>query len=327
MKAIKKAILLVGGKGSRLMPLTTNVPKPMLRIAGAPVTEHQIIKARDAGVTELVLATSYLADVFKPYFGDGSRFGINIKYAFEDQPLGTGGAIANAAEVLSLASDESIYIFNGDVLSAHDLLAQAELHNRNSAAVTLHLVEVDDARAYGCVPISNEGRVLDFLEKMDNPIAKTINAGCYIFTRTAVEEIPRAQVVSVERETFPQILKSGRPIYGYCNSDYWIDMGTPASMIKASRDLVMNPQISRATPQIQGESLISPTAKVHPNANVGAGSFVEDRVSIGENSHVLGSIIGADSIIEGEVFIENSYLAPHSRVKSGSKLQGEIFGF
>lgn len=327
MGLITKAILLVGGKGTRLMPLTTNTPKPMLRIAGAPVTEHQIVKAREAGVTEIVLATSYLAEVFKPYFGDGSRFGINIKYAFENEPLGTGGAIANAAEELSLTSDESIYIFNGDVLSSHDLKSQSKFHKKNSASVTLHLVEVEDARAYGCVPLAKDGKVLDFLEKMDNPIAKTINAGCYIFSSKAVEQIPRGKVVSVERETFPQLLNSGGAIFGYCDSDYWIDMGTPASMIQASKDLIMNPKISRATPEVKSGSLISPTANVHPNANVGAGTFVEDRVSIGDKSQIFGSIIGADSIIEGEVFIENSYLAPNSRVKSGSKLKGEIFGF
>ncbi|MFM7624569.1 MAG: NDP-sugar synthase, partial [Actinomycetota bacterium] len=138
MSSITKAILLVGGKGTRLMPLTTNVPKPMLRIAGAPVTEHQIVKAREAGVTEIVLATSYLADVFEPYFGDGSRFGIKIKYAFENQPLGTGGAIANAATELSLSPDESIFIFNGDVLSSHNLGAQADLHFSKGASATLH---------------------------------------------------------------------------------------------------------------------------------------------------------------------------------------------
>lgn len=327
MSAITKAILLVGGKGTRLMPLTTNVPKPMLRIAGAPVTEHQIVKAREAGVDEIVLATSYLADVFKPYFGDGSRFGIKIKYAFENQPLGTGGAIANAAAELALSSNESIYIFNGDVLSSHDLRAQSDLHFKKSASATLHLVEVDDARAYGCVPLSPDGKVLDFLEKMDNPIAKTINAGCYIFSSDALSRIPSGVVTSVERETFPLLLKSGGTIFGYCESEYWIDMGTPASMIKASSDLIMNPDISRATPQVRQERLVSPTANIHPSAKVAAGSFVEDRVGIGENSQVFGSIIGADSMIERDVFIENSYLAPGSRVKSGSKLRGEIFGF
>lgn len=327
MSRITKAILLVGGKGTRLMPLTTNVPKPMLRIAGAPVTEHQIVKAREAGITEIVLATSYLADVFKPYFGDGSRFGIKIKYAFEDQPLGTGGAIANAAELLNLEADESIFIFNGDVLSSHNLYQQAKLHFEKSASVTLHLVEVEDARAYGCVPLAQDGKVIDFLEKMENPIARTINAGCYIFDGKALSSIPNQVVTSVERETFPLILKSKGAIYGYCESDYWIDMGTPASMIKASRDLIMNPQISRATPKAKGERLISPTATVDPTANVSAGSFVEDRVGIGANSQVLGSIVGADSMIEADVFIENSYLAPGSRVKSGSKINGEIFGF
>jgi len=327
MSAIKKAILLVGGKGTRLMPLTTSVPKPMLRIAGAPVTEHQIVKAREAGVTEIVLATSYLADVFKPYFGDGSRFGIKIKYAFENQPLGTGGAIANAAAELSLSPDESIFIFNGDVLSSHNLRAQADLHFSKGASATLHLVEVEDARAYGCVPLAGDGKVLDFLEKMDNPIAKTINAGCYIFSKAALEKIPIGQVISVERETFPLLLKSAGSIFGYCDSDYWIDMGTPASMIKASRDLIMQPHISRATPKVAADRLVAPSANLHPNANVSAGSFIEDRVVIGENSQVLGSIIGADCVIESEVFIENSYLAPGSRVKSGSKLRGKIFGF
>lgn len=327
MNSITKAILLVGGKGTRLMPLTTNVPKPMLRIAGAPVTEHQIVKAREAGVTEIVLATSYLAEVFKPYFGDGSRFGIKIKYAFENQPLGTGGAIANAAAELSLKADESIYIFNGDVLSSHHLNAQAELHFEKKASATLHLVEVDDARAYGCVPLSKDGRVLDFLEKMDNPIAKTINAGCYIFSAAALEKIPRGVVTSVERETFPLLLKSGGLIFGYSQSDYWIDMGTPAAMIQASRDLIMAPHISLATPEVRQERLVSASANIHPNAKVASGSFVQDRVVIGENTEILGSIIGADSVIESEVFIENSYLAPGSRVKSGSKLRGEIFGF
>ena len=130
------------------MPLTTTTPKPMLRIAGAPVTEHQIVKAREAGVREIVLATSYLAEVFEPYFGDGSDFGIQIRYSIEHEPLGTGGAIAHAAQQLQLGPDESFFVFNGDVISAHDLNEQREMHERSRAAATLHLVEVEDARAY-----------------------------------------------------------------------------------------------------------------------------------------------------------------------------------
>ncbi len=327
MSAINKAILLVGGKGTRLMPLTTKTPKPMLKIAGAPVTEHQIIKAREAGISEIVLATSYLADVFEPHFGDGSRFGIKIQYAFESEPLGTGGAIANAAQYLNLADGESLFIFNGDVLSSHDLAKQSELHLRSNAQVTLHLVEVQDARAYGCVPIDSQGRVLEFLEKMENPIARTINAGCYIFDSRALAKIPLGVVTSVERETFPGLLSEKQDIYGYVDGGYWIDMGTPESMIRASRDLVSNPSISKATPPVTQGALMMGEVNIHPSAQVGVGSYLEPGVVIEANSRVNGSIIGEKAHVESDVFIENSYIAPGTRVVSGSMLRGEIFGF
>lgn len=327
MSAITKAILLVGGKGTRLMPLTTNTPKPMLKIAGAPVTEHQIIKAREAGIDEIVLATSYLAEVFEPHFGDGSRLGISIKYAFETEPLGTGGAISNAAQHLDLSSEESFFIFNGDVLSSHNLQAQSDLHFSSKAQVTLHLVEVEDARAYGCVPLDSEGRVQDFLEKMDNPIAKTINAGCYIFNSSALAKIPSGVVTSVERETFPKLLREKEEIFGYVDGGYWIDMGTPESMIRASRDLVVNPALSKATPPVSEGVLKMREVNVHESARVGAGSYLETGVVIEANSTVIGSIIGEKTHVESDVFIENSYIAPGTRVISGSKVRGEIFGF
>jgi len=173
------AILLVGGFGTRLMPLTRNTPKPMLTVAGIPVTEHQLMMAKRAGITQIVLATSYLSEVFTPYFGDGSKWGMSIKYAVEKEPLGTGGAIANAAQLLE--TKESIVILNGDVLSSHDLAEQIRRHEANDADVTLHLTEVEDARAFGCVPTDAQGRVTAFLEKMDNPVSNQINAGCYVF--------------------------------------------------------------------------------------------------------------------------------------------------
>ena len=317
MSEISKAILLVGGKGTRLMPLTTNTPKPMLRIAGAPVTEHQIVKARDAGVTEIVLATSYLADVFKPYFGDGSRFGIKISYAVETEPLGTGGAIANAAKELDLKDDESVYIFNGDVLSLHKLKEQARFHQETGADATLHLIEVEDARAFGCVPINKTGRVLEFLEKMETPKANTINAGCYIFTSDLLNSIPKDQVVSVERETFPKLLAEDRNLFGYLDSSYWIDMGTPESMIKASRDIVTR----------SGKSLVADDVALGQNSVVDNGSYIESGAFIGADCRISGSIVGAKAIIEDGSKIENSYIAPNSRVKSGSNLSEIIHGF
>ena len=137
------AILLVGGRGTRLSPITDEIPKPMLPIAGLPVTEHQIIAAKRAGVNTLVLATSYLAEVFTPYFGDGSKWGINLRYSVEKEPLGTGGAISHAAQSLdSEKSDEPVLIFNGDVISDHDISAQILSHQKNRADVTLHLIQV-----------------------------------------------------------------------------------------------------------------------------------------------------------------------------------------
>jgi len=140
-------ILLVGGFGTRLMPLTKNTPKPMLTVAGLPVTEHQLAMAKKAGITTVVLATSYLSEVFIPYFGDGSKWGMKLLYAVEKEPLGTGGAIRNAAKLLS--GDESVVVFNGDVLSSHNLALQIQEHEENGADATLHLTAVEDARTYG----------------------------------------------------------------------------------------------------------------------------------------------------------------------------------
>lgn len=221
------AILLVGGKGTRLMPLTQHTPKPMLEVAGVPFTEHQIRKAAKAGISEIVLATSYKADLFEPYFGDGEKFGIKIKYAVETTALGTGGGIKNAAELIE--SCDQVVVFNGDVLSGHDLSNQIKLHQRNNADVTLYLTEVLDARAYGCVEIENNNRVKSFLEKMDNPISNLINAGCYIFNPAIINTIPIGQVVSVERETFPNLIASNAKIFGFIDNSYWLDIGTPAA--------------------------------------------------------------------------------------------------
>lgn len=309
------------------MPLTTTTPKPMLRIAGAPVTEHQIVKAREAGVREIVLATSYLAEVFEPYFGDGSDFGIQIRYSIEHEPLGTGGAIAHAAQQLQLGSDESFFVFNGDVISAHDLNEQREMHERSRAAATLHLVEVEDARAYGCVPIESDGRVRQFLEKMEQPIANTINAGCYVLSSDVVRSIKPGAVVSVERETFPQLLESGVRVNGFVDSQYWIDMGTPQSLIRASRDLILEPGRTSLRVGASNGALISSGAKVDPSARIEGGSCIEDGAIIRPGVVIRGSIISAGAIVDDAAVIIDSFIAPNSRVMRGSSLDNAIFGY
>ena len=282
-------ILLVGGFGTRLKPLTNESPKPMLPVAGLPVTEHQILAAKKAGIHTLVLATSYLADVFTPYFGDGSKWGIKILYAVEKEPLGTGGAIRNAAELLG--KDEPVVIFNGDVLSRHSILAQIDFHIAKKADATLHLIEVEDARAFGCVPTDDSGRVTAFLEKMENPVTRSINAGCYVFSPSIIDEIPLGAVVSIERETFPALVQSGRAVFGYKEQAYWLDVGTPAALFKGSRDFVA------------GDFVVMPGAVVAPNARITG-----------------GSAIGADTVVEAGAVINDCIIGNNVRVGEGAQL-------
>ena len=302
------AILLVGGFGTRLMPLTKNTPKPMLTVAGVPVTEHQIAMAKAAGISEIVLATSYLSDVFIPYFGDGSKWGIKIKYAVEKEPLGTGGAIRNAAQLLD--SNESVVILNGDVLSSHNLGEQIRQHEANDADVTLHLTEVQDARAFGCVPTDSNGRVTAFLEKMENPVTNQINAGCYVFNPRVVSTIPLNTVVSVERETFPELVASGAKVFGYVENAYWLDIGTPRALLKASIDIV----------QRNSEFLAMPGSIIDPTAVISGGSCIGANSTVGAGAVIQGSIVEADCVIGQDSRIMDSFVAAGARVENGSTI-------
>lgn len=298
-------ILLVGGLGTRLKPLTNESPKPMLPVAGLPVTEHQILAAKRAGIHTLVLATSYLAEVFTPYFGDGSKWGINIRYAVEKEPLGTGGAIRNAAQLLE--GDEPIVIFNGDVLSRHSIADQIAFHQAKKADVTLHLIEVDDARAFGCVPTNSQGRVTAFLEKMENPITKFINAGCYVFSPDVIKEIPPGSVVSVERETFPSLIAQNRPVFGYKQAAYWLDVGTPAALFQGSRDLVAAPFLALAGSTIGEGTLITGGTAIGANTKIASGCRIDD------------CIIGDNVVIESDVKFSQCFIAEGTHVNKGTE--------
>ena len=305
-------ILLVGGMGTRLKPLTNQTPKPMLPVAGMPVTERQLLAAKKAGITTVILATSYLSEVFTPYFGDGSKWGMKLLYAVEEQPLGTGGAIRNAASLVDFAdSIEEFVIFNGDVLSGHDIAAQLDFHRRNQADATLHLIEVADARAFGCVPTDSNGKVLDFLEKMEHPITNAINAGCYIFNSSVISQIPENTVVSIERETFPQLVKSGRPVFGYNEQSYWLDIGTPAALFQGSRDIVGEGFLAGTGSQIGEGSVIT------GGTSIGQGS------TIGANCRITNSIIGDGVEIGDSCTIADSFIHHHSQISDNSKILGK----
>jgi mannose-1-phosphate guanylyltransferase len=302
-------ILLVGGMGTRLKPLTNQTPKPMLPVGGLPVTERQLLAAKKAGINTVILATSYLSEIFTPYFGDGSKWGMKLLFAVEEEPLGTGGAIRNAAALVDFAdSKEEFVIFNGDVLSDHDIAAQLAFHRTNQADATLHLIEVADARAFGCVPTDTSGRVLDFLEKMENPVTNAINAGCYIFNASVISEIPAGKVVSIERETFPQLVKSGRAVFGYNQQSYWLDIGTPAALFKGSRDIVGAGFLAGAGGKIGEGTLIT------------GGSSIGRACAIGENCRITNSIIGDGVVIGDNCTIADSFILHGSQVAEGSEI-------
>ena len=302
-------ILLVGGLGTRLKPLTNQTPKPMLPVGGLPVTEHQLLAAKKAGINTVVLATSYLSEIFTPYFGDGSKWGMKLLYAVEEEPLGTGGAIRNAASLVGFEdSSEEFVIFNGDVLSGHDIAAQIAFHKSNQADATLHLIEVADARAFGCVPTDSTGRVLDFLEKMENPVTNAINAGCYIFNPSVISEIPEGKVVSIERETFPQLVKSGRPVFGYSEQSYWLDIGTPSALFKGSRDIVGEGFLAGPETQIGADSIIT------------GGTAIGQATVIGKNCRITNSIIGDGVLIGDNCTITGAFILHNSQVMAGSEI-------
>jgi len=309
-------ILLVGGFGTRLAPLTNVTPKPMLPIANLPVTEHQLLVAKAAGITKVVLATAYLADTFTPYFGDGAKWGIELKYALETEPLGTGGAIRNAAELIfsEISENEPIVVFNGDVLSRHDLAAQIELHQSSSAAVTLHLVSVEDARPYGCVPFDETGRVTEFLEKMDNPITNTINAGCYAFNPQVIKEIELGKVISVEREVFPDLLKRGKVVQAFVDDSYWLDMGTPKALLKGSQDYVGN-----------RDFIVGKNSKIAASAKITGGTAIGNDVTIAENVEINSSIVRDGATISESCVLESVFVESNTTVAENTKANGAYF--
>ena len=319
------AILLVGGMGTRLHPLTLKTPKPMLQVAGVPFTEHQIRKAADAGITEIILATSYKSELFEPYFGDGERFGIKIKYAVEKSALGTGGGIRNAANLL--ADCDQVVIFNGDVLSGHDLASQLAFHKKNQADITLYLTQVEDARAYGCVELLENKQIKSFLEKMENPISNLINAGCYIFNRQIIDQIPQNKVVSVERDTFPNLLANNAKVFGYLDNSYWLDIGTPAALVKASADLITGAITSSATPNHSGDNLISSSAQIGSGCVINNGSVIESEVVVESNCQITGSIIGSGVKIGGNCKIIDSIIAPGAQIEAGMVVLTNYLGF
>jgi len=307
-----EAVILVGGLGTRLRPLTLSAPKPMLPSAGVPFLTHLVARIREAGVGHIVLGTSYRADVFQSYFGDGSAFGVEMDYVVETEPLGTGGGIRNVAARLR---GDTVLIFNGDVLSGVDLRALLATHAYTDADVTLYLTKVEDPRAFGCVPTDADGRVTAFLEKDPNPATDQINAGTYVFRRAVVDAIPAGRPVSVERETFPALLSAGARVIGHVDSSYWRDLGQPADFVAGSADLVRGLAPSPALPGPTGESLVLAGARVDASAVLSGGTTIG-----------AGAVVWAGAVIAGSVLFDGATVGPAAVVRRSVVGFGAVVG-
>ena len=317
------AVVLVGGQGTRLRPLTLSAPKPMLPTAGKPFLEHLLSRIQRAGIQHVVLGTSYKAEVFSDYFGDGSAFGLDLEYVVEAEPLGTGGGIRNVAG--RLRYDTSV-IFNGDVLSGLDLGALLETHRTREADVTLHLMQVNDPRAFGCVPTNADGWVTAFLEKTENPPTNQINAGCYVFSRAVLEAIPAGRPVSVERETFPGLLAAGARVAGHVDSSYWLDLGTPNAFVQGSTDLVQGVAPTFALAGPPGPALVLPDATIGARAVLTGGTTIGRNVTVGARAHVVSSVVFDDAQIGEGAIVTRSIVGAGATVGAGAVLVDAVIG-
>jgi mannose-1-phosphate guanylyltransferase len=317
------AVVLVGGKGTRLRPLTLSAPKPMLPTAGTPYLSHLFSRIREAGIRHVVLGTSYRAEVFEEYFGDGKSIGLDLEYVVEEEPLDTAGAIRNVYDKLRA---DNVIVFNGDIISGSDLGEQLRVHRESEADVTLHLQRVPDPSRFGSVPTDETGRVQAFLEKTPNPPTDQINAGCYVFRRPVIEAIPTGRRVSVERETFPQLLEQGAHIQGFVDASYWLDVGTPEAFVRGSADLVRGLAPTSALPGRTGDFLVLDGASVAEDAQLSGGSTIGVAAVVGSGAKIDGSVLFDGAAVSEGAIVERSVLGHGARVGAGAVLRGVVLG-
>jgi mannose-1-phosphate guanylyltransferase len=307
-----RAVILVGGFGTRLRPLTSTVPKQMLPIVGVPMIERVVAGLARYGVTEAILSLGYRPDQFAAAYPDGSCAGVTLYYAVEPEPLDTAGAIRFAATHAGI--HETFVVVNGDVLNDFDFRPMLEQHRRIGAEATIHLTPVDDPSRYGVVPTDPDGRVLGFIEKPPVGEAPTnwINAGTYILEPSVLDRIPADRKVSVERETFPAIVSDGR-LYAWKDSCYWVDAGTAATYLQVQLDLIDG---------VRGvaESGIDATARIAPDATV-VHSVIGPDVSVEAGAEVLGSVLLAGVVVQAGASVRDSVVAAGSVIEKGAALR------
>jgi mannose-1-phosphate guanylyltransferase len=336
-----KAVILSGGFGTRLRPLTINTPKSMVPVLNIPFLEYFIKRLKSHKVSDIALAVSYLAQPIKDYFGDGSRFDVSLSYTVEDTPLGTAGAVKNAGGFI----DEPTLVFNGDIFTDLDLTDMMEQHKRNKAMLTIALTPVEDPTSYGLVETDSQNRILRFLEKPnpDEITTNMINAGTYIIEPDVMSLIPSQTNCSFERDIFPLLLREKKAVFAYSANCYWIDIGRPENYFQLHYDLLNGKSnqyhFSNGKKVVTGNHCI-----IHPSAEITGPAIIGDNCVIGEDVKINGPVvIGSncqvssysvidDSIIWNSVHIEpfartrHTIIANNSHIGSGSFIERAVLG-
>jgi mannose-1-phosphate guanylyltransferase len=319
-----QAIVLVGGEGTRLRPLTADVPKPAVTLVDRPFLAFAIEWLAAHGVDEVVLACGFLPDVLREALsGEEERSGVAITYVAEPEPLGTAGAIRFAAEALGGRLEERFFALNGDVLADLDLGALLRAHEERRARATIGLHPVADSSAYGLVRCDEEGRVLEFAEKTGEEVPGEINAGAYVLERSVLDLIPAGRGVSIEREVFPRLVGAG---LGAVRLDgYWMDIGTPERYLEASWDILEGRVRTRVEPTAPG-LLLAAGAAVDEGARVGPRAVVAPGCKIERGAEVADSVLLEGCAIGRDASVRRSILAPGAEVEAGCTLRDTVVG-
>ncbi len=321
-----RAVVLVGGFGTRLRPLTLSVPKQMLPVGQVTMLEQVVARLGRAGVTEVVLSLGYRPDVFLEAFPDGRCAGVPLVYAEEPEPLDTAGAIAFAARFAGI--DDTFLALNGDVITDLDLAELWQTHLRHGGEATIALTPVEDPSRYGVVPTDDDGRVLDFVEKPDPGTAPSnwINAGTYVLEPSVLDRIPEGQRLSIERVVFPALVADGT-IYAMKSDAYWLDAGTISTYLSANLDLLEGAAHNGSSHSGPKLLAVADDAVIDLAATVSA-SVVGAGVRIGADSRVSSSVIIAGAVIGSNVTIEGSVIGGRAIVESGAVItNSSVVGF
>jgi NDP-sugar pyrophosphorylase family protein len=322
-----KAILLAGGKGTRLRPLTIHTPKPIVPIFNRPFLHYQIDLLKQVPeIDEVILSLNYQPRRIEDVFGDGSHVGIRIRYVVEPSPLGTGGAVRYAGESLT----ESVVVFNGDVLTQIDLGAVIRLHRERQAKATIVLTPVENPQAYGLVETEPDGRVRRFLEKPqpDEITCNTINAGIYVLEPETFDRIPKDTSWSIERSYFPSLVERGETFVAYVYDGYWIDIGTPEKYAQVHRDIMDGRY--QAPPFAGGQAgaaWTAPGARIDPKATIEGPAFIDEGAVVKAHARVGPyTVLGRQCHVEEEATVRGSIVWANGRIGREASIDGAILG-